>query len=468
MDPLSQALADFQTQFRDFRENSKARLLLILCDPAQAGALAKTLRGEEWQPDNQSPFLIFDTAYAEPPETFKTMNATVVGHYNLLQKELAQEGLALPVWNLQLTGKEEPVSALGLHVKKFHDRLKPPLQGLYVCWLPTRVENGAAWQKDVLSLLNLPLPPSVRFVFSDVKDGLLAKQVAAMGEKAAIVEYHVDEKKMADYFKQMSTNSGGKPHPGTMPGSARPDVEPPPRPHSSKPPSEDDLRAMIAAGQAQPMLLPSQGEKLRQLVLEAAEALKAGRQDEAIQRQTAACALCAEAGVKLEQALMTLVLANYFVQFNLPEKAAQKFREAAALADEVNAYPQVAQARLAHAYFLLKSKLPEQAAPEYELAADAALKGQATMLRIEALRMAGTCYLQSGKKPEASRCWQMAVAAGEQATPGEIRTSSLPEVGKDLIKLLREQKLETQARSVEKLIAGAAEKVRNEQPQVRT
>ena len=61
-----------------------------------------------------------------------------------------------------------------------------------------------------------------------------------------------------DYFRKLAGNGGaGKPHPGTMPGSAGPDVEPPPRPHGPKQPNEDDLKVLINAGLVSPMLLPS-------------------------------------------------------------------------------------------------------------------------------------------------------------------------------------------------------------------
>ncbi|MGH9917204.1 MAG: hypothetical protein ACRD63_18190, partial [Pyrinomonadaceae bacterium] len=302
------------------------------------------------------------------------------------------------------------------------------------------MKNGKQWWKDVQALFTLLVAPDIRFIISDEKGGPAEASVAALGDQAGTIQFSIDEKELMNYFQKLSTpSSASKPHPGTMPGAARPDVEPPPRLHSAKQPSEEDLQKAIQAGKISPVLLPSQGAKLRQLVLDAATAMSEKRRDDALKLQEEACLLCQQAGVKVEQALLTLILASYCAQFNLAELAAQRFLEAATLAEEAHAYPQVAQARMAFAYFLLRAALPAHAAQQYELAGEAALKGQAAMLRIDAFRMSGTCYLQCGRKQDAVRCWQTVIATAQTATADEIRNSRFKEVCESLIKLLREQ-----------------------------
>jgi tetratricopeptide (TPR) repeat protein len=453
MDPTSQAIDSFQEEFRAFRDETKGILLLVLCSAPQTGTLAQILRAEEWHPANRSPFLIFDTPYSDTPVAYDAMSSMVVQHYCLLRKGLAKQNILLPEWRSGLTGKEDPLTAFAMHLHAFSKSLREPLRGLWVCWLPRSSQNRKKWYLEVQTLSRLLEGLDVRFVITDEKGRPEEAPVAALGDRARTIEFGIDEKEMFSYFRRLSTPCGqSKPHPGTMPGSARPDVEPPPRPHIAKQPTEDDLREAIQAGKIQSVLLPSQGARLRQLVLDAASAILEKRAEDALKLQKEACALCAGAGAKVEHALMTLILASYYVQFNRPEMAAQKYREAATLAEEARAYPQVAQARMGLAYFLLKAALHAHAAQEYELASDAALKGDAAMLAVEALRMGGACYLQCGRKPDAVRCWQMVVEMGKTATADDLRNSSFKEVCESLLMLLREQKLEDEGHNAEKLI----------------
>ena len=164
---------------------------------------------------------------------------------------------------------------------------------------------------------------------------------------------------------------------------------------------------------------------------------------------------------------MTLVLASYHQQFHEFEQACQHYRAAAAVAAEAGAHPQAAQARMALASVLVRQQRLDEAAEEYEQAADAAEHGNSLLLRIENLRMAGTCHLQQGREEDARRCWHVAVTSGNLATPAEIRNSSLSQVGESLVKLLRDQRLEDQARSVEALLAATVNRGRTEAVKLR-
>jgi hypothetical protein len=456
MDPLSRTIQQFREEFRALRDEGRARVVLVHCDATQMETVAKVLRAEEWQPDNKAPFLIFNTAYSDPAVAYKTMSAIVEQHYRVLRKGLAEDGIRLPEWQVRLSGGETTLAVFLAHLQTFQRNLVKPLEGVWVCWVPPAVSNAAQWVKDIQTVLAFEFSPTVRFLFAEAEGGPLHKPMVALGEKACLLPFKVDGKGLMDYFKKLSAPAAPqapKPHPGTMPGSARPDVEPPPRRFGPKQISEDSLRAAIQAGTVPPLLLPSQGARLRELILEAASAAGENRAADALRFQQEARALCGQAGVKPEQALMTLVLACYHTQFKQYEHAAERYREAATLAEVAGAFPQAAQARLGHASLLLMLKQPEQAAQQYELAAEAALKGNVTMLRIEALRMAGTCHLQGGKLTDATRCWQLAVAAGQTASAGEIRNSTFAQAGASLVKVLREQRLEEQARSVEQLVA---------------
>jgi hypothetical protein len=98
-----------------------------------------------------------------------------------------------------------------------------------------------------------------------------------------------------------------------------------------------------------------------------------------------------------------------------------------------------------------KSYLP--AVRAYESAASAAVDASIPALRIEALRMAGTCHVLRGAREEAIAPWQQAVTEGEALDPGARKLTTFKQVAEALIEVLKRFGLQPQAAYVTSLLA---------------
>ncbi|MFQ5570024.1 MAG: hypothetical protein ACE5G0_10140 [Rhodothermales bacterium] len=456
MDPITAAVTDFQAGFRAFRDNEEARVLRVIAGPEQAGMLTRLLRAEEWQPENRSPFLVFDTAYMQSNDAFASMSRVVREHYVLLQEAFEKEGRPLPDMGPVSGVPQDPENELVANIEAFTEGVCTELSTPLICWLPANMEDPDQWRRAVVRLFGLLWNKGFRFVVADDENEHLTQTLEEIKKEVDVVRFEIDEKEAQDYFKKLLGPASPGRAPGTPSGSAAPDVAPPPRPGPNRP-AEEHLRMAAEEAGLPPMLTMEQAEQLRQLVFEAATALGETNEYRALEKQQAACSLCAEAGVTLEEAVMTLLLANYLLQFGREREAEAQYHRAEELAGEAKALPQVAQARMALGYLLLKNKRLDEAAHIYEQAAAAAVVSQSHLLYFESLRMAGTCHLQAGRPYEAMLCWQGAVEKSRDVSPDEVRLSNFLDIAANLIELLRKNGLTEQARSVEALILEVGE-----------
>ena len=457
MDPITIAMKQFQEDFREFRDNPEARVLRIVMESKDVGSVQKILRGEEWAPENTSPFLIFDRAFMGEDETFEAMNRVVLEHYELLKKSFEKEGTPLPDFG-HIALNSDPVVMFTHHIQRFAECTKKVLDPPFLCWLPTDIRNDLEFQKAAVRLIAMITVEELRFVFADEKQKeKLAEPLKDLKEKLVSIPFEIDEEGLLDYFKKMMAPPSKGRVPGTLSGVAAPDVEPPARP-GPKPPSDEEVKTAVKKMGLPPVLTVTQAKQLRHLVFEAAVATGEGKEAVAIARQSAACELCASAGVKLEEALMTMVLANCYLHFGREKETEEHYHRADELAGNIGAYPQMAQIRLALGYLLLKNKKVDEAAHLYEQAAFAAIVGGSFLLYLEALRMAGTCHLQQNRDESAYLCWQAAVEKGREASADEIRVSSYLDIAGALINYLRGHGLTEQAKSVEAIVQEVGKK----------
>jgi tetratricopeptide (TPR) repeat protein len=457
MDPVTEAVQEFQQTFRDFKDNPELKVLRIVTQPNNAGTLAKILRGEEWAPDNQSPFLIFDRAFTTEGETFEAMSQSLIAHYKILQDGLKEQETILPDFNMEsIPGETSEI--FSSHVVRFIECIQGQLKPPYLCWFASDVRDDAGYERAIANIIRYLYNHDVRFVFSDDDvNPLLAYIMKNLPQTHISVPFKINEEKLQEHFKKLLLTPPSKGRaPGTLPGSAAPDVEPPPRP-GPQPPTNEQVKKTLEEMGLPPVLTPEEAELLRLLVFEAAQALADGNQSIAINKQTAACQLCARASVKLEEAVMTMVLASYYLQFQREEEAEKYYYFADRFAGDAGAYAQMAQARMALGFLFMKQKRIEDAIHIYEQAAAAAVMGQVNLLYFESLRMAGSCHLQQKRVKEAYRCWRAAVAKAKNVSIDEIKVSSFMDIVSELIKLLKENGLVEHVKSIENLVVEIGE-----------
>jgi hypothetical protein len=453
MDPITASLKQFQKQAHAFVSDQSKRMLCIIAASQHTGMLAKVLRGEEWFPDNKSPFIIIDTPWLNKEEDLtETICHHIKEHYNILVEGFKKDGVTLPEFAGTMTQDDDPIDLILAdiltltHCTKEH--LKPPV----FCWLPSTAQKVPNWIDTVLYLFEELQKYDIRLVISVEKDKFLKPIVKKWQETVSIIHYDYSPDESNDYFEKLFAPPSAGHAQGTPSGSAAPDVEPPPR--KIQPPSDDKIKEALKELNLPPTLTAQQAEALRTAIFAAAFA--AGKQDEerTINEQLKACSICEEAGVKLEHALMRLTLANYYLQFEMEDEAKQEYATAESIAAEIPAYTQLAQIRMAQAFIRMrKKKWLEEAIHYYEQATAAAAIGESWLLYLESLRMLGTCHVKLKDTDMAIECWQAAVCRGEKMDKTELIGSSFLDIAARFIKLLEKEGLDKQAESVEKIVA---------------
>lgn len=458
MDPISQSIDRFRGEVRAALAQPETRVLRVVCEPGDAPVVARALRAEEWHEENRSPYLLFDFAHSTDAETLAQMAAQVREHYARLVTAFAEDDVVMPPFGAAAFDPANPVVSFAAHVRAFRAGLPDVLTEPLFAWIPTTVKDAQAWVDTAFGILRELWPGGMRFVLSDDGKGHLERSVGAAGSAAVSIRFVMDDAAILDFFRKLSAPPAAGRAAGTLPGAAAPDVVPPERP-GPKPATGPELRAVLAKEGLPPALAQDEAERLRHLVLTAADAVARNDERTAIASQAAAAELCMKTGVSIEESLMIMLLGSYCLHFNRPNDAEIAWQRAEKVAGAAGAFPQLAQIRLARAHMLLRSERMEEAADVYEQAAYAARIAGSNLLWIEALRMAGTCHVRSGAEENAYHCWMCAVRrTADEASGAEIGNSTFMDVASDLIELLRRHGMEEQARSVALLIQKAGAK----------
>jgi tetratricopeptide (TPR) repeat protein len=450
VDPIAGAIRAFQEAFREFRRDRRARVLRITTTSKDIPALSKLLRAEEWRADNSSPFLILETAIGAIDEALPAFGAAIREHYELVRRGLADDGVTVEPFSAQFPLPADLIGGVVNDVAEFRRKVAPPLAPPLVFFVPVKVDRPAEWHDVFLRLLGPLIDLDVRVIVADMSnDPALQDALRPLGPLYDETSFVVDEAAADAAAKgalAAATSRNGATH-----WVVGPAAEPPPRP-SRPQPTEEQVKAAVAAAGLPPVLTQSQGELLRGHVMRAADAVGAGNARIALEEQSQAVALCRGAGVMLETVLMTMLLASYQYQFGLRDDAEATYRAASALATESNAWAQAAQAQMALGYILLGSGRGVDAAATYTEAVAAAERADASLLFLESARMAGKCWIDSGEPEQAARVWRTAVEKGKEMTALEIRSSTLLQIADSLTALLRNQGATADAEAVEQTI----------------
>ena len=458
MDPISTSLIVFQKQARAFIRDTEKRVLCIITGPENNALLSKVLRGEEWQPGNKSPLIIINTPWLDKNNDLpETVDYHLREHYKLLMEGFKKDGVILPQFSPALEESNDPVDtiangiiAFARNIAKYTD---PPL----FCWLPSTNRKPATWIELIIGLSEILSEHRIRLIIAIEKEKLTKPIEKQFDDTASFVTYAVSGDATNDYFEKLFAPPAAGHAAGTPSGSAAPDVAPPQR--KLQPPSDEQIKESLTQLNLPPVLTTSQAEALRSAIFAAAFAAGKNDQETAIREQRNACAICEEADVKLEHALMRLTLANYYLQFEMEQEAIEQYHLAETIAAEIKAYTQLAQIRMARAFIhMRKKKLLEEAIALYEQAAAAAAIGESWLLYLESLRMLGTCHVKLKDTDAAMLCWKAAVHRGAKMDKGEIAASTFLDISAQFIKLLEKEGLDEQAQSVEEIVADVGRK----------
>jgi tetratricopeptide (TPR) repeat protein len=452
MDPITTSLVAFREQVRLFAKDASKTLLAIVTPSQHVGQLAKTLRAEEWYPGNRSPYIIVDTPWLDDNDDIaETVGYYIREHYALLVKGFEKDGIALPPFEAATSPAEEPLDLVAADLVTFTKNIATHCAPPFFCWLPSTCKNTPDFIDGMRYLLEQVQPSGIRQIITVEKEKRLKPLVKTLDSSFSIIRYDLPEAAMQEYAAKLFAPPAAGHAAGTPSGSAAPDVAPPAR--KIAPPSDDQVKESVEKLGLSPVLLPGQAEALRTALF--AAALAAGRNDAAtaLTEQEKACAVCEEAGVKLEHCLMRLTLANYHLQFRQEEEAMREYAHAERIAAEIPSYTQLAQIRMAQAFVCMrKKKRLEEAIGYYEQAAAAATIGEVWLLYLECLRMLGTCHLKRKDPEAAASCWNAAVLRAPKMDTAEVAASTFIDIAARFISLLEKERLDEQAASVAAIV----------------
>jgi len=434
MDPITRAATRFAEQSAAFWQSGQGQLLHMCAVPAQRLNLAKFLRARESALDNRWPLVLFDAPFSDARAYAAGLGRRIAEDYAAVRAGVAQEGVALEEFPsaLAVTATAHGVAAA---LEEMAKRLGPRLDGAQLVLLPGQIDSADTWRKFVAELLQFAFSQRARVAVYDPPGGVLASLFSEQGRAL----FEVDEEALLDYFRQAGNRqSAGPPRPAKAPALT------------------DEQRARVEERLGRRLLGQDSAARLRDLLLDAAQHNRKKDHGAAQKCYLEAQRLCQAEGAVHEEAMVLMALASAHLALRDPTQALTSYATAAKLAHSKSLWPVVSQAFMGSGAVWLMNGEWQRAARDYEQAAAAAEQAQVAMLRIEALRMAGTCHHNLGRTDDTVRCWQQAVMAGEELSPGLRAATTFPEVAGEMIKLLRRSGLHQQAAHVESLVSATA------------
>ncbi len=433
MDPITVAAKNFEREVARFEASKVGRALRVVATQTDRGDMVKTLRLLEWAPENRRPMFLHEAPFEGEGPWFTALGDKVREDYEALRAGAAEEGVTLAAFDPgQRVEALPPAGRAVAYVDHAATLLRGRLDGVVVGMCPKQIGDPARWRAAVEAWLGARFPDDVRSYVHDTPAGTLE----ALFHREAVARFEVDQDALMEYLKNL----------GGAPASAGPAVAPPPAP-------TPEQRAAFEQATGRRLPTPEAAKRLRTLLLEGAQ--KTGRQDwpGAAQDFRLAGELCRGEGLVAEEASVLVALASLCLGMGLRERAREAYEQAAAVGLRAGLHAVVCQARMGVAGVLLIDRQHQAAAVAYEGAAEAAKEGAIPLLRIEGLRLAGTCHASRGDERAAMRCWQAAVDEGAAADDATRGASTLGRAGEALAEVLTRHGLHAQAAHVRLVVA---------------
>ncbi|WP_437841687.1 hypothetical protein [Sorangium sp. So ce1153] len=398
--------------------------------------MLKSLRVWEMERENRRPFFLYEEPFIDKAGYFEGLCKRLGDDYELLRKQAAQDGVELSPFtpqDPQRVAGMPPLERAVVHVERAGALLGERLDGVLLGLLPRQVRDAAAWRQSVAALARAPWSTRVLLSFFDPPGGPLESVLGAEGAR-----FSVNRDELFDYLRQLATNK-----------SAGPAGPPPPVPTEAQ-------REEYERRTGQKLMSPDEGRALRTVLMDAAQHMSRGRHAEAAEAYRSARHICQAHGMLLEEATILVALAGLALAVRAPDQALECYRRAVAIGREKESFQLVAQAWLGTGAVFMMQKEYVRAAQAYEAAGDAARTAGVPTLRIEALRLAGTCHVLRGARDDAVPVWQKAVAEGAALDPQIRRMTTFREVAGELAAWLERNGLLPQAEHVRSLIEETA------------
>jgi hypothetical protein len=417
MDPITRAMQQLGDDAEAFWRQSPHGLLPLLAHEDQREEVVQALRLYEGRSENRRPFVVFRSPFETVSAYFSALADQIARDYERVRAGASEEGVELPAFTSGDDGTV-PSGALKravLAMTKGARLLGGPFAGIVVALVPDQVADVEGWRESVRALAGTRWARRVRVAVFSALGGPLAEALEDG------VRFDLDPGELIAFLAE-----------GAPPGSAGPAVDAPP---------EGSLRSEAAGP----------GAALRRLMLGAGAKMAEQQPVEAARLFEQARALCAAERLVMEEAGALMSLGGAWVVAQMPELAIESYSKAAGLAEQAGEWTMACHAWLGAGGANLMRESYAPAAVAYRAAAAAAQQGELPVLRIEALRMAGTCLVRADYESAALLVWTDAVSVGTQIEVEERATSTFKEVAAALTELLERRGLHEQADDVRSL-----------------
>lgn len=410
MDPITYAARQFHSEMEAFWETGRGSMLRMIARDEERSEVVKALRVTECSQENRWPLFLHEMPFTEPHSYFRGFCERISHDYDLLRQGAAEEGVTLAPFSTRGIVTAEGLDSVGcavVHMERAAVLLGERLDGALFALVPTHVKETKGWQESIARLAAAPFSSKVRLATADQPGGPLERVLGGNGARFAI-----DRAKLIAYTKKPAGGAHNR---------------------------------CGGHGNTGPEMKPSLGP----LLLDATEQARQGDHAAAAEIYRRAIAVCRAEELVLEEAGVRMALAGTLLAIGDGPAAVKQYQNAAELGESHGALPIVCQAHLAAGGVCLAFTRYKPAAKLYELAAEAADNAKIPLLRIEALRMAGTCHVLRGAKEDALLAWVEALNAGLALGRSARHVGTLEHAAVELHALLVEVGLSRHAAEVE-------------------
>jgi tetratricopeptide (TPR) repeat protein len=449
MDPITKMAQEFMGSWLRFRQTGKVRLFRIDTDPSMHHDLGRIFRAIEMSPDNRSPYFIFDTPFLNRHEFFEAAVRKLGSDYALIREGLSNDGVSVGELNFNSERTQDSAATFAQSVESVWNQVKSQFEYLMLIFLPQKIELRKDWATAIEELLLMFRSSKVRIAVADTPERFLAELQDRYGKESMVGKFFISQSTLQEYLLKIA--AGGF---GALNREGRSD-DASVKAHK---PAEDASKSLKANGHASAQspdpagLSPYEAARLRTCMAKAAIASAEGKVEASLEALRDGRTICQRNGLLTHDAILLMAMANTLIAAQRHTQALEYYDEAIAVATRAAAPVVVMQARMGTASVLFRVQNYERAAASYQQAADDATAAESEIMRIEALRMAGTCHNLRGRPDAAAACWNQALGAGTKISLREFDASTIDQIGNEFVAMCEKNGLAEQAKSIKQQI----------------
>lgn len=451
MDSLIRPIEQVVEASEYFVRTSPLRAMHIITSGLLRNVVLQHLCATELLEVNTCPFFVLESPTDPEDDGWSSRVDELRVDWNGLLESAPDPHAMAPLWPEELGGTS--LVRFARELAKALSLLRPPMQGLVIVLAPLGIRDAEHWRASLEYLFGLPELIKARFILVEIEEAHSLPIMAKLGRGAECLDARVDEHLLREdtgaclgSIQNLPAGAAGF----QLVGAAGPSAAPPLRKRQRQELSpEQKTKVAQSQGLSAAGLDPDVMNRLRALILSAAQSMRDKDSAEGIRQQRAARDYCIRYDLSREAVINELVLAGYILQAGDPEFALSTFRDGRRRAEQANLTSMAVQAQSAVGSCLLLMGRVSEAAVAYAEAGHLGAVGAAPLPAIEAYRMCGQLLATQKRWTDAAAAFRKALEVADQSSDLDKKSSSAPEAARDLAALCRRHGLNEQADSLE-------------------